>query len=96
MDFSLAAWITYTMWAIFALMIVDFVIAFSRGFWKGSFDTTFLPYLKDILYYILPLNFILSMVAIDPTKYTLIVLFFIGGASVVVKYIMDIIGRFKE
>ncbi|WP_308639476.1 hypothetical protein [Paenibacillus silvisoli] len=95
MTFTLSAWVTYTMWAIFALMIIDFVIAFSKGFWKGSFDTTFLPYLKDILFYVLPLNFLLSMVSIDPTTYTLVVLYFIGGASVVYKYIRDIIGRFK-
>ncbi|SFS69996.1 hypothetical protein [Paenibacillus sp. BC26] len=95
MTFTLAAWVTYTMWAVFALMIIDFVIAFSKSFWKGSFDTTFLGYLKDILYYVLPLNFLLSMVSIDPTGYTLIVLFFIGGASVIYKYVMDIIGRFR-
>ncbi|SDW18674.1 hypothetical protein [Paenibacillus sp. CF384] len=96
MTFTLAAWVTYTMWAIFALMIIDFVIAFSKSFWKGTFDTTFLGYLKDIVFYVLPLNFLLSMVSIDPTTYTLIVLFFIGGVSVIYKYVMDIIGRFKE
>lgn len=96
MEFTLVAWITYTMWAVLGMMIIDFLTAFIPSFWKGTFDTTFLPYLKDILYYVLPLNFLLSMVPIDPTEYTLIVLFFMGGASVIIKYVLDIIGRFRR
>ncbi|REE68783.1 hypothetical protein A8990_13649 [Paenibacillus taihuensis] len=95
LGFSLGAWITYTMWAVLGIMIIDFLTAFIPSFWKGTFDTTFLGYLKDILYYVLPLNFLLSMVPIDPTEYTLIVLFFLGGASVIFKYVMDIIKRFR-
>lgn len=89
-------WILYTMRGVFAFMLLDFAIAFARSFWTGSFKTTFLGYLKDILYYVLPLNFLLSMVPIDPTDWTLITVYFIGGASVMIKYITDIVKRIKE
>jgi hypothetical protein len=83
------------MLGIFGLMIVDFVIAFVISFWSGTFETTLLPYLKDIVFYVLPLNFILSMVSLDPTEWTLIVLYFIGAISVMIKYVRTIIGRLR-
>ncbi|NBD23272.1 hypothetical protein [Paenibacillus glycinis] len=94
--FTLGDWVVYTMWGVFGFMILDFVFAFARSFWSGSFDTTFLGYLKDIVFYVVPLNFILSMTSIDPTHYTLIVLYFLGGASVIVKYVVDIVRRFQS
>ncbi|WP_336788802.1 hypothetical protein [Paenibacillus sp. MMO-177] len=95
MTFTLIDWIKYTFWGVFGFMIIDFVIAFSKSFWQGSFKTSFLPYLKDILFYVYPLYFLLSIVNLDPTEWTLITLFFIGGLSLIVKYVLDIIGRFK-
>ncbi|WP_219838397.1 hypothetical protein [Paenibacillus sp. R14(2021)] len=93
---SLGDWIVYTMWGVFGFMILYFTLAFARSFWIGTFETTFLGCLKDILYYIVPLNVILSMVSIDPTHWTLIVLYFIGGASVMIKYITDIVRSFHR
>lgn len=97
MGYSLTDWMIYTMWAIFGLMIVDFLIALFRSYWKGSFDPGFvLDYLKDILYYILPLNIIISMSSIDPTGYILAAFYFIGGVAVILKYVLDIKRRFKS
>ena len=97
MGYSLADWMIYTMWAIFGLMIIDFLIVLFRSFWQGSFDPGFvLGYLKDVLYYILPLNMIVSMTAIDPTGYTLVTFYFIGGIAVIIKYVMDIVRRFRS
>ncbi|MBM7563157.1 hypothetical protein [Paenibacillus sacheonensis] len=97
MDYGLTLgdWVVYTMWGVFGFLILDFVIAFARSFWSGAFNTTFLDYLKDIVFYVVPLNFILSMTTIDPTHYTLIVLYFIGGASVMIKYVTDIVRKFR-
>ncbi|MBD3920549.1 hypothetical protein H8B09_17430 [Paenibacillus sp. PR3] len=92
---TLVDWITYCLLGIFGLMIIDFLIAFALSFWAGTFEVTFLPYLKDIVFYVLPLNFILSMVSIDPTEWTLIVLYFVGALSVMIKYVRDIIRRFR-
>lgn len=95
MTFTLTDWMIYTMWAIFGLMIIDFIIAFSKSFWEGSFNTTFLGYLKDILYYVLPLNIIISMIPIDPTGWILVIVYFVGGISVILKYVLDIKRRFQ-
>ncbi|QHW34702.1 hypothetical protein GZH47_30510 [Paenibacillus rhizovicinus] len=94
--FTLGDWVVYTMWGVFVFMILDFVIAFARSFWAGTFDTTFIGYLKDIVFYVVPLNFILTMTPIDPSHYTLVTLYFIGGASVIIKYVVDIVRRVKS
>ncbi|UUZ94058.1 hypothetical protein LJK87_05370 [Paenibacillus sp. P25] len=96
MGLTLTDWMLYTMWAVFGLMILDFLIGFLQSFWRGTFDTSFLSYLKDILYYVLPLNVILSMVSIDPTGWILLSLYFIGGISVALKYILDIVKKFRK
>ncbi|MFD0699064.1 hypothetical protein ACFQZT_33865 [Paenibacillus sp. GCM10027628] len=96
MTFSLSSWMIYTLWAIFGLMIIDFLIAFFRSFWAGSFDPTFvLGYLKDVLYYVLPLTIIVSMSAIDPTGWILMILYFIFGLAVILKYLLDIKRKFQ-
>ncbi|WP_088067335.1 hypothetical protein [Gottfriedia luciferensis] len=96
LGFGLADWMLYTIWAIMGLMILDFVIAFIRSFWKGSFGTSFiLGYLKDILYFIFPLKFLISMFPLDPTGWILIAFYFVGGIAVVIKYLKDIVSKFK-
>ncbi|MDN3016055.1 hypothetical protein V7161_04660 [Neobacillus drentensis] len=91
MDFGLSAWMLYTMQAVFGLMILNFLIQFIQMFWKGSFDTSFvLDYLKDIVYFVLPLNLLISMNSIDPTGWIMITFYFIGGLAVVIKYLLDI------
>lgn len=90
MGFSVTSWMIFTILAIFGLMIIDFLIAFTKLFWEGRFKLIFLDYLKDILYYILPLNVIVSMTSLDPTGWILVTLFFVGGISVALKYIIDI------
>lgn len=96
MSFALADWMLYTMWAVFGLMLIDFIIAFFKSFWKGSFSPTLvLDYLKDVLYFVFPLNVILNMLSIDPTGWILIAFYFIGGIAVSIKYVMDIFNKFK-
>lgn len=97
MGYSLADWMIYTVWAIFGLMIIDLLIVLFQSFWQGSFHPSFiLGYLKDILYYILPLNILVSMTSIDPTGYTLLIFYFIGGLAVMIKYVLDIKSRFES
>jgi hypothetical protein len=96
MTFTLSSWLIYTLWAIFGLLIIDFLIVFFRSFWVGSFDPTFvLDYLKDILYYVLPLNIILSMIPMDPTGWTLVTFYFVCGIALILKYILDIKRKFQ-
>lgn len=96
MALALRDWVFYTMWAVFGFMILDFLTAFIKSFWKGSFGPNLiLPYLKDILYYVLPLNILISMFTIDPTGWILLIFYFAGGLAVSVKYIMDLVKKFK-
>ncbi len=94
--FSLSEWMLYTMWAVFGLMILDLLLGFLKSFWKGTLTSDLiLGYLKDVLYYVVPLNFIISMFPIDPTGWILIVFFFVGGLGVIIKYVLEIIKKFK-
>ncbi|WNR46218.1 hypothetical protein [Paenibacillus roseipurpureus] len=96
MTFTLESWMIYTLWGVFGFMLIDFLIAFFKSFWQGSFGPTIvLGYLKDVLYYVLPLNVLLSMVSFDPTYYTIIVFYFIGGLAIMAKYVLDVIRRFQ-
>ncbi len=91
MGFTLSDWLLYTLWGVFGLMIINFLISFFQAFWKGSFIPSFvLDYLKDIIYYVLPLNILLSMFQIDPTGWILVTFYFIGGLAVIIKYLMDL------
>lgn len=96
MEFTAASMGIYMMMAIFGLMIIDFLLAFFKSFWMGTFSPSIvLNYLKDIVYYILPLNILESTMSIDPTGWILLIFYFIGGLAVIIKYVMDIIGKLK-
>ncbi|HTG71913.1 MAG TPA: hypothetical protein VL921_21850 [Candidatus Udaeobacter sp.] len=96
MTFTVSDWILYTMWAVLGLLIIDFLISFVKAFWAGSFDPYFaLGYLKDVLYYVLPLNVILTLRSIDPTSWILVSLYFILALAVILHYLWDIKRKFK-
>lgn len=96
MGFTLADWMVYTLWGVLGLMSLDLLIQLLKSFWKGSFNVTFvLDYLKDVLYYVMPLTVLLSLFDLDPTGWALVIFYFLGGLAVMVKYVTDIIHRFK-
>ncbi|WP_310226574.1 hypothetical protein [Paenibacillus qinlingensis] len=77
-------------------MLIDFIIAFFKSFWEGSFGPTLvLGYLKDVLYYVLPLTVLLSMTAFDPTGWIIVIFYFLCGLAVMIKYVLDIVKRFQ-
>ncbi|MGG1401562.1 hypothetical protein ABE288_27650 [Bacillus salipaludis] len=97
MSFALSDWLLYTMWGVFGLMIIDFLIGFFQSFWKGSFTPSIvINYLKDIIYLVLPLNILISLFPIDPSGWILVTFYFIGGLGVILKYLMDIKGKFSK
>lgn len=96
MEFTAASMAVYMMMAVFGLMIIDFLLAFFKSFWMGAFSPSIvLDYLKDIVYYVLPLNILVSMMSIDPTGWILLIFYYIGGLAVIIKYAMDIVGKIK-
>jgi hypothetical protein len=91
----MTGWLLYTMMAVLGLMIVDFVIAFFTNLFKGSFNLTFMmDYLKDVLYYVMPLYFIGTMGSHDPTGWVLYTFYYILGIAAALKYLMGIFKRF--
>jgi hypothetical protein len=97
MSFTLSNWLVYTLWAVFGLMIIDFLIGFIKSFWKGSLTLTYvLDYLKDVLFYVMPLYIIVTISSIDPTGWILNIFYFIGGIAVSLKYLLDIVKKFKS
>jgi hypothetical protein len=97
MSFTLADWMVYTMCGVLGLMSLDLLIQLVKSVSKGSFDLTFvLDYLKDVLYYVMPLTVLLSLFDMDPTGWVLVIFYFLGGLAVMVKYLTDIIHRFKK
>jgi len=97
MSVTLSGWMLYTMWAVFGLMSINLLITLLQTFMKGSFNLSFvLDYLKDVLYYVLPLNIIAVMTPMDPTNWTLVIFYYIGGIAVILKYLMDIKNSFNK
>ena len=95
MGFSLTSFMIYTLWAVFGLMILDFLIAAIKSFWIGTISPAIvLDYLKGVLYYVFPLNVIVSMIPMDPTGWILTIFYFVGGIAVMLKYALDIKGKF--
>lgn len=96
MTSTLADWMMYTLWVLFGFMIADFLVAFCRAFWVGSLHPNLvLAYLKDILYYVMPMNVIMSLIPLDPTGWVFIIGYFVSGFAVILKYMLDIISRFR-
>jgi hypothetical protein len=95
MGFALSDWIAYAMWGVLGLMSIDLLIQLLKSFWKGSFNISFvLDYLKDVLYYVMPLTVLQSLFDSDPTGWALVIFYFLGGLAVMVKYLTDIKSRF--
>ncbi|MEW9668462.1 hypothetical protein [Ammoniphilus sp. 3BR4] len=87
------------MWAVFGLMSLDLLIGLVRSFWSGTFSAIpkmVLDLLKDVLYYVAPLMILMSMIAIDPTGWVLLVLYFLGGLSIIGNYVMAIKNKFTS
>lgn len=93
--FALSGLMLYTMWAIFGLMFIDFIIGFFRSLSTNSFPLNlFLGYLQDIVNYVFPLFIIAALIALDPTGWVMIVAYYIGGLAVIWNYLSSIKNRF--
>ncbi|MEW9669208.1 hypothetical protein [Ammoniphilus sp. 3BR4] len=93
MTFSLTGWMLYTMWAVFGLMLLDFLIGLFRSL-KTLSPTLILDYLKDILYYVLPLMVIANMMPLDPTGWVLLIGYYVSGLAVIWNYLIAIKNKF--
>ena len=95
MTFAFSGFMLYTLWAIFGLMFIDFIIGFFRSLSSSSFPITlFLNYLKDVLNYVFPLLLMANLMALDPTGWIMLVAYYIGGLAIIWNYLNAIKNRF--
>jgi len=86
----------YTMWAVLGLMGLDFLIGLVRSLVTRSFSPEMvLDYLKDVLYYVLPLIIIATMMPMDPTGWLLLIFYYIGGLAIVWHYLISIKNKWR-
>ncbi|NRD79478.1 phage holin family protein [Bacillus sp. BRMEA1] len=92
----MTGWMLYTLWAVLGLMVVDFVVGFFRSIVTKTFTPKIgLDYLKDILYYVLPLIFISNLMSVDPSGWILMVFYYICGIAVIWHYLVSIFTKWK-
>ncbi|RKD25069.1 hypothetical protein BEP19_04405 [Ammoniphilus oxalaticus] len=95
MTFALSGLMLYTMWAIFGLMFIDFLVGFFRSLSSNSFPLNlFLGTLQDILQYVFPLLLIAVLMSLDPTGWVMLIAYYVGGLAVIWKYLSSIKNRF--
>ncbi|MCM2532980.1 hypothetical protein NDK43_12000 [Neobacillus pocheonensis] len=84
------------MWAVLGLMLLDFIVGLFKSLVTKSFNLKMvLDYLKDVLYLVFPLVFILNLMPIDPTGWILLVFYYIGGLAVIWNYLSGIINKWR-
>ncbi|MCR2806035.1 hypothetical protein [Paenibacillus soyae] len=72
-------------------MAVDFLVGLFMSLKDGKLSHELvLGYLKDMMYYVLPLFVLAGISAMDQTGWIVLVGYYVGALAVVVKYISDI------
>lgn len=93
---TIAGWTLYMMWVVMGLMLLDFLVGFFRSMVTKSFSSNMvLDYLKDVLFYVFPLMFLMTLMPIDPTGYALLIFFYIGGIAVTWHYLTAIFNKWR-
>jgi hypothetical protein len=93
---KMVGWILYTMWAVFGLMLLNLLIGMFRSLVTRSFSPSIvLDYLKDVLYYVLPLIIIVTLIPLDPTGWILLIFYYVGGLAIVWNYLLEIKNKWK-
>jgi hypothetical protein len=84
------------MWAIFGFMWLDFLIGLFRSLVTRSFSPKMvLDYLKDVVYYVLPLVVVVNLMPLDPTGWLLLIFYSIGGLAVIWNYLVSIKNKWR-
>ncbi|WP_445491367.1 hypothetical protein [Niallia sp. 03133] len=92
----LGMWMYYAIWAVLGFMLLDFLFGLFKSLvtWKLS-PKIITTYLKDILFFIIPLFYIASILPVDPTGWILIIFFYICSVGIIWEYISRIINKWK-
>jgi hypothetical protein len=72
-------------------MWLDFLIGFAKSIWNRTFSLQLvLDYLKDMVFFVLPLLILLNLNPLDPTGIVLTVVFYVCGLAIVLHYLFSI------
>lgn len=87
---TLTYWMEFALWVVLGAMAVDFLIGLFKSITGGKLSYELvLRYLKDIVYYVLPLLVLAALSYMDSTGWIVLVGYYIGALAVFVKYVMD-------
>ncbi|SEM90766.1 hypothetical protein [Paenibacillus sp. OV219] len=92
MTFALTDWMQYSMWVVLGMMGLNFLLGLYKGLMAGSMTSDmFTMYLKDMMYYVLPLFLMANMDAsFDSSGWIMLTAYYVGAFGVVFKYFMDL------
>lgn len=91
MTFMLTDWMLYAMYVVLGLMALDFLLGLYMSLKAGKFSSALiLNYLKDLLYYVLPLFLLANLMALDSTGFLILTGYYIGAFGVALKYLYDL------
>lgn len=87
---TLTHWMEVAMWVVMGSMALDMLIGMFKSMSGGKLSMELvLGYLKDMVYYVLPLFMLAGLSAMDNTGWILLAGYYLGSLAVVVKYLMD-------
>jgi hypothetical protein len=81
----------YMLWAVFGLLILDLLFGLFKSVVTKSFSPNIiLSAVKDILFYVYPLVFVINMLSVDPTGWILLIFYYVGSIGVILHYLVSI------
>ncbi|EFM12511.1 conserved hypothetical protein [Paenibacillus curdlanolyticus YK9] len=94
MALLLSGWMLYALWIVLGFMALDFLVSLYRSLRASDFSPELvLGYLKDMLYYVLPLLLLADISLLDTTGWLVSVLYYVGALGVVLKYLSSLKGK---
>ena len=88
---SLSGWMLYTMYAVLAVIGLDLLANWYRALMSHSFSIDNLTeFLGSMISYVLPMMILSWLTAIDPTDWGAMIAYYVGGAGIVLKYLVSI------
>ncbi|WP_248758978.1 hypothetical protein [Paenibacillus sp. ATY16] len=91
---SLTLWMEVALWVVLGSMGLNLLVDLFKTVTGGKFSLDFvLGYLKDLLYYVMPLLLLAGISLMDVTGWVVLVGYYLGALAVLLKYLMDLKGK---
>jgi hypothetical protein len=95
---ALSAFMLYTLYVIMGLIALDILAGLYKSITTNSFSFARLAgfLTSGILYLVFPLTLLISWMPKDPTGWVLKIMYYIAALGIVIKYILDIVGKLSR